>query len=581
MALLVMLSHFLTVPCGGSVCQMINIYWFPKYIAVPHDPTHGYTCDVDFLAMIKPVGAHGTDLGPSSLLPKDEAERRAITSFSLIDMANTDGAKVSSLPLSTLNMNVPFSALLIPALVYAAYKVVLLYDASLSRFALLLLCRYCRLAIGLCGHFRYGPPVTSHPVGVVPQDATIVLTTISIADNLDFDECLSTCLLNGPAKVIIVTDTAQRATEAIACCKNIQQRLRDSSSVMVFGAKPPHEVLVEVVASGVADKRVQIVHGIQKTDSRILVLLDDHVFLKPRFLSAVTAVFDNPKVGICGTRKRVRWRQASLPLPRPPRHMVWHFPILFAKQYWLAFWNFLGIVYLTRHNFELRGTSGMDGGVFVISGRAMAVRTALVKTESFFQSFLYENVVWPRLRAGLGRLGVHVSEYATIGDDNCVTNYISRHHLTQYLDTEDATVETNLGEPSTFVRKCIRWRRTTYRYNMSLLYKGCVWSRWPITVWFLAGALVNLSLFWDTAILFEFTKTDLCSQRTLIVLGICIYFLKAVKLASHFRTHPSHFFLFFFPLPAYHCWAYFHSLLSIYSFLTCWDQTWEGGTHIR
>lgn len=217
----------------------------------------------------------------------------------------------------------------------------------------------------------------------------------------------------------------------------------------------------------------------------------------------------------------------------------------------------------------------------MISGRALAVRTSLIQTDAFRQSFLYESVVWPRLRTGLGCLGFSVPRYTGIGDDNFITNYISPQHLTRYLDTEDATVETNLGEPSSFVRKCIRWRRTTYRYNIILLSTSGVWSRWPWTVWFLAGALVNLSLFWDTAIFFEFIKTDLCSRRTLVLLGICIYFLKAVKLVPHFRKRPSHFFLFFFPLPAYHAWAYFHSLVSIYSFVTCWDQTWEGGTHVN
>lgn len=339
---------------------------------------------------------------------------------------------------------------------------------------------------------------------------------------------------------------------------------------------------VKFRSAGVADKRVQIVHGITGTQTEILVLLDDHVFLKPQFLSAVTAVFDNPQVGLCGTRKRVRRNRAWGP-PTRSRLAFWDFPVILAYQYWLAFWNFLGIAYLTRHNFELRGTSGMDGGVFVISGRAMAVRTSLVKTDSFLRSLLCENVVWPRLRAGLCRLGVHVPEYARIGDDNFITNWVFEHEfLTQFLDTADATVETNLGEPSTFLGKCIRWARTKFRNCIILLSRRSVWHRWPYTVWLaFVPPLLSLSLLLDVAILFEFTKTKLYSWHALICLGVCIYFLKAVKLLSHFREHPVDFVLFFFPIPAYHMWAYFHSLVSIYSFLTFWNQNWEGDTHSK
>jgi hypothetical protein len=43
----------------------------------------------------------------------------------------------------------------------------------------------------------------------------MILPTILVLelDNLDFEECLTTCLINKPARLIIVTDTDFKATK--------------------------------------------------------------------------------------------------------------------------------------------------------------------------------------------------------------------------------------------------------------------------------------------------------------------------------------------------------------------------------
>ncbi|KAF4626708.1 hypothetical protein G7Y89_g11446 [Cudoniella acicularis] len=125
-----------------------------------------------------------------------------------------------------------------------------------------------------------------------PKDVIMILPTVLVleADNPDFKECLTTCLINKPTRVIIVTNTDFKATE-----------------------------------------------------TRLTMFLDDHVFLPYLFLDSVVPVFENPCVGLCGTKKAVR-----------------------------------RALYLERHNFEIRATNAMDRGVFVVSGRALVILSEIV-----------------------------------------------------------------------------------------------------------------------------------------------------------------------------------------------------------
>lgn len=97
----------------------------------------------------------------------------------------------------------------------------------------------------------------------------------------------------------------------------------------------------------------------------------------------------------------------------------------------------------------------------------------------------------------------------------------------------------------------------------------------------LVPCLLNFALVWDPVIVYSFTKTQLYSDSTskLFLLGCLvawIYFTKLIKLMGYFKDHPVDFLLFFFPLPAYHLFAYFHSLVKFWTVLTFWDCTWSG-----
>jgi aryl-phospho-beta-D-glucosidase BglC (GH1 family) len=137
----------------------------------------------------------------------------------------------------------------------------------------------------------------------------MILPTVSVSesDNPDFKECLTTCLINKPAGVIIVTDTDFRATEVNKQLLSIRDKIQRGSSSFLSGLGPTDisRVDIQVTYAGVANKRCQMTHAIQYVQTRLTMFLDNHVFLPCLFLDSVMPVFENPCVGLCGTKKAV------------------------------------------------------------------------------------------------------------------------------------------------------------------------------------------------------------------------------------------------------------------------------------
>ncbi len=75
----------------------------------------------------------------------------------------------------------------------------------------------------------------------------------------------------------------------------------------------------------------------------------------------------------------------------------------------------MGALYLTRHNFEIRATNAADGGVFVVSGRALLVRANVVKDKEFLGRYMNK-------RFFCGLFGPLAPD-----DDNFVTRWVMQH----------------------------------------------------------------------------------------------------------------------------------------------------------
>lgn len=123
----------------------------------------------------------------------------------------------------------------------------------------------------------------------------------------------------------------------------------------------------------------------------------------------------------------------------------------------------MGILYLERHNFEICATNALDGGVFVLSGRTAAYRTAILKDSGFMRYFLGE-YSW------FGTIGP-----MNVDDDNCITRWLVKQGWKIKIQSlkgkkeDEARIETTLGEWPRFIKQCVRWSRTTWRSNAKSL----------------------------------------------------------------------------------------------------------------
>ncbi|KAL4898365.1 nucleotide-diphospho-sugar transferase [Aspergillus ambiguus] len=385
-------------------------------------------------------------------------------------------------------------------------------------FSILFAFRYIRLLVHIFSFWcLYQPIPVPHRPTYYPRDCSIILPTVD-PQNPDFKECLISCLQNKPGAIIIVTVGRNLANAGFP------------------------DTTITVETSMLASKRMQVAHGLKFVKTKIIVLLDDHVFWPSKmFLPTILAPFEDPRVGVVGTNKRVRRTDKGLNIK--------------------SFWNMLGALYLERHNFEIRATNAIDGGVFVVSGRTSAHRSQIIQDPLFISRFTNENFFF-------GHFGPLNAD-----DDNFITRWAVRHGWDikiQYCP--DALIETTLGTYPKFISQCLRWVRTTWRSNSaSLLTDRTVWRRQPWCVYAVyMTSFVNFALFYDVALLYSLGQSSWASQRSVFLLASWIVSSKLVKLIPYFLREPQDLVM----LPGYFAFAYFHSLIKLYAGLTFWVTAW-------
>ncbi|KAF7169423.1 hypothetical protein CNMCM5623_002153 [Aspergillus felis] len=405
-----------------------------------------------------------------------------------------------------------------------------LYDRMTVIFLHLFVFRYFRLIVHLISFWLfYRPtPVPRNPT-LFPSDCTIILPTVD-PENRDFEECITSCLRNNPGAIIIVTvgDQLTKLTKDI---------------IAPYKRRFPNTD-ISVKTADEANKRRQVAHGLRYVKTKITVLLDDHVFWPTeRFLPTILAPFEDPKVGIVGTNKRVRRTDTGFNIR--------------------SFWNMLGALYLERHNFEIRATNAIDNGVFVVSGRTSAHRSEILKDPEFIAGFTNE-------RFFFGFFGPLNAD-----DDNFITRWDVRHGWKVKIQyCPDAMIETTLGTYPKFLSQCLRWVRTTWRSNSASLFTdGTIWYTQPWCVYAVYWtSFVNFALFYDGALAYTLLKSPLGTADNLRYLAAWIFCTKMVKLTPYFLREPQDLIM----LPGYFVFAYFHSLIKLYAGLTFWETNWGG-----
>lgn len=247
-----------------------------------------------------------------------------------------------------------------------------------------------------------------------PSDVTVVVATLT-GDGEDFRSCIQSILACCPKRIYIVTPD-----------ENVV-RLRRSFN-------PLSTSVIEVIGVERANKRLQMIQGLIRSETAITIFADDDVIWQPTFLIYLLAAFEDPSVGAAGTCQRLRR------VPNP------------------GCWNILGAFYLERRNFEISATTHIDGGTACLSGRTSAHRTHILLNRAFIEGFA--NEVW------LGYIPL-----GTADDDNFLTRWMVNHGWKikiQYC--KEAELQTTFTSDARFLDQCARWSRTTWRSNITSMF---------------------------------------------------------------------------------------------------------------
>lgn len=394
--------------------------------------------------------------------------------------------------------------------------------------------RYTRLVGHFIGYWLYSPTSILENPTLSRSNVTVILPTID-PNGPDFEECVLSILVNEPAVLLVITVGDALRTE----CQRVLEKLRRDARL--FKTK------VAVSALSEPSKRRQVAHAVPRINTAVTILADDHVFWPSRdFIPSVLAPFSNHQVGVVATKKRVRRTTPG----------VWSWPSIV---------NFIACNYLERHNWELRASNAIDGGVFVVSGRTAAYRTMLLADGEFLQRFCNEKFFFG-LFGGVKGLDPD--------DDNFLTRHAMKNNwLIRFQDTEDATIQTTLGEYPKFRGQLLRWARTTFRSNPVMLKDPKFLYRytWSAFMVYWAG-IVNFAILWDAALILSLSMSENMHYASIPTLLCWMIWTKMVKIMPQLLQNPKDFSLVICQV----VFGYVHSVIKFWALITFWDCGWSG-----
>ncbi|KAL4976288.1 hypothetical protein BDW66DRAFT_151231 [Aspergillus desertorum] len=401
-------------------------------------------------------------------------------------------------------------------------------------FLCLYLFRYLRLVLHLGGALQvYRPTCVPKRPNIRPTDCTVILPTADARNNLDFKECLASCLVNEPGVVVIVTNSSTMVEAVKAIVAPYEQRF------------PYTKISVKSCHNATANKRQQIAYGLGHVRTRITILLDEHVFWpSPRFLPTLLAPFEDPtaKVGLVGTSKRVRRSETGFSFR--------------------SLWNMLGALYLERQNFELRASNALDAGVFTVSGLTSAHRSSIVTDRRFLHEFANERFFIDRFSADDGDIDTFISRWN-----------VKNGHRVKIQHCPDACIETTVDSTlSGLLSQVVTQARSTWRNNTAALFTDRIAFEQPLSIYLVYLTwFVNFTLFYDVALVYTLANSNLATPQNHIIRGLVrwMLFCKLVKLAPYFFREPQDLLM----LPGYFVFTYVQTFLKIYAGLTFWASS--------
>jgi len=213
---------------------------------------------------------------------------------------------------------------------------------------------------------------------------------------------------------------------------------------------------IRVLTVPLANKRLQMVHGIRHTTTDIIVFADDDAIWPPTLLPYVLACFEDQQVGGVGTSQRVK--------PCGDRMTVWEVLAAFR---------------LTIRNIEISSSTHIDGGIPCLSGRTAAYRTVILKDPEFIHGFTHD--FW------MGKY--HLNS----GDDKFLTRWMVSHGWNTYVQVcKEAELLSTMKPNWRFLKQVLRWTRNTVRSDFrSLVTERHVWSSHPYVAYSMIDRFIN------------------------------------------------------------------------------------------
>jgi cellulose synthase/poly-beta-1,6-N-acetylglucosamine synthase-like glycosyltransferase len=332
-----------------------------------------------------------------------------------------------------------------------------------------------------------------------------------------------------PKEIIIITETSMRGP--------LQELANEVD---------PSRISVRTVAK--ANKRLQMVEGVNATSTEILVFADDDAIWKPTMLDYILACFEDLQMGGVGTSQTVH-------AVDPNGHQT--------------MWEILAGYRLTSRNIEIAASTHIDGGICCLSGRTAAYRTLILKDPAF--QYCFTNDLWR------GKYPLNS------GDDKFLTRWMHSHGWNTYAQVcKEAELFSTFKNNWRFVKQVLRWTRNTWRSDFrSLFTERYIWRRHPYVAFTMVDKLFNpLTLLAGPILVATFaslqesragpTNPPLPAWNIAISYIVWLLVTRALKLTPHFLKRPQDIWV----LPFWLLFNYYFAIMKIYALFTLHVTAW-------
>ncbi|GAA5861204.1 hypothetical protein JCM1840_003114 [Sporobolomyces johnsonii] len=407
--------------------------------------------------------------------------------------------------------------------------------------------RYLWFIIRLLAAWAYTPiPVPKHPTYFAHEDVTIVVPTIDSDDH--FLSAMRSWLVGEPFEIIIITAThVLPALQGLADQMNAEDAARHPGQAMGRDGKGR----IRVFGVEKANKRKQMVEGIKRTETDIIVFADDDAIWPPTMLPLILACFEDLSIGGVGTS------QVVTPLDQSG-----------SKRF--TVWETLAAFRLTIRNIEIASAAHLDGGVPCLSGRTAAYRSIMLKDPEFMYQFT--NDYW--------RGKYHLNS----GDDKFLTRWCVSHGWKTWVQVcKGAELQSTMKADWTFLKQVLRWTRNTWRSDLrSIFIERHIWTRHPYVAYTMIDKFLNpFTLLAGPALVMYLCARSAEGERVdgsyvLPVWNILIsWFLwltatRTAKLAPHLWKRPRDFIY----VPVWVLFGYYFSVMKLYALCTLHEVGW-------